>query len=111
MKRQLLITLAAICCMTADAQAQKGITFSGSIQSDWLVPQNDEATGAVKTDDLLTNTYVDPQLQSSHAGARLEYLEHPLPGFENDFKGWGVPHFWVKGRLGCAELTAGTFYE
>ena len=113
MKRQLLITLAAICCMTAVAQEQKGITFSGSIQSDWLVPQNDEATGAVKTDDLLTNTYVDLQLQSSHvdAGARLEYLEHPLPGFENDFKGWGVPHFWVKGRLGCAELTAGTFYE
>ena len=99
--------------MTAVAQEQKGITFSGSIQSDWLVPQNDEATGAVKTDDLLTNTYVDLQLQSSHvdAGARLEYLEHPLPGFENDFKGWGVPHFWVKGRLGCAELTAGTFYE
>jgi hypothetical protein len=52
-------------------------------------------------------------LQSQHvdAGARLEYLEHPLPGFENDFKGWGVPNFWVKGRLGCAELTAGTFYE
>ena len=22
-----------------------------------------------------------------------------------------MPHFWVKGRLGCAELTAGTFYE
>ena len=110
--KRLLSTLAAVCCMVS-INAQKDITFSGSIQSDILLPQNDEATGATKTDDLLTNTYVDLQLQSSHidAGARLEYMEHPLPGFENDFKGWGIPHFWVKGKLGCAELTAGTFYE
>lgn len=107
-----------ICCLAllptwAVAQEQKGVTLSGSIQSDWLVPQEDAATGAVKTDDVLTNTYVDLQLQSKHvdAGARLEYMEHPLPGYEDDFKGWGVPHFWVKGKLGCAELTAGTFYE
>ena len=110
--KRLLSTLAAVCCMVS-INAQKEITFSGSIQSDILLPQNDEATGATKTDDLLTNTYVDLQLQSNHidAGARLEYMEHPLPGFENDFKGWGIPHFWVKGKLGCAELTAGTFYE
>ena len=31
--------------------------------------------------------------------------------FEKDFEGWGVPHFWVKGKLGKVELTAGTFYE
>ena len=110
--KRILSTLAAVCCAVS-MNAQKDITFSGSIQSDILLPQNDEATGATKTDDLLTNTYVDLQLQSNHidAGARLEYMEHPLPGFENDFKGWGIPHFWVKGKLGCAELTAGTFYE
>ena len=52
-------------------------------------------------------------MQSKHvdAGARLEYLEHPLPGFENDFKGWGIPNLWVKGKLGNNELTLGTFYE
>ena len=110
--KRILSTLAAICCVIG-INAQKDITFTGSIQSDILLPQNDEATGAAKTDDLLTNTYVDMQLQSTHfdAGARLEYMKHPLPGFENDFKGWGIPHFWMKGKLGCAELTAGTFYE
>jgi len=94
-------------------EEQKGVTLSGSVQSDMLIPQSDKDIGATKTDDFVTNTYVDLLLQSKHvdAGARLEYLEHPLPGFENDFKGWGVPHFWVKGKLGCAELTAGTFYE
>ena len=113
MKRQLLTTLVAACCLLTNAQEQKGLSLSGSIQSDILIPQEDTKTGATKTDDLLTNTYVDLQMQSTHvdAGMRFEYMDHPLPGFENDFKGWGVPHFWVKGKLGCAELTAGTFYE
>ena len=103
-----------LCCgLSIPAQEQNGVTLSGSVQSDILLPQNDDKTGAQKTEDLLTNTYLDLMLQSRYvdAGVRLEYLEHPLPGFENDFEGWGVPHFWVKGQLGCAELTAGTFYE
>ena len=34
-----------------------------------------------------------------------------MPGFEKDFKGWGVPHFFVKGKLENAELTVGHFYD
>ena len=102
------------CCLAGTAQEQQGITFSGSIQSDMLIPQDDEDTGATKERDFLTNTYADLLLQSKHvdAGLRFEYMEHPLPGFEKDFAGWGVPNFWIKGRLGKkVELTAGTFYE
>ena len=112
--RQWWVCLSFLCCwLNMSAQEQQGVTLSGSVQSDVLLPKADERTGAQKTEDLLTNTYVDLMMQSQYvdAGVRMEYLEHPLPGFENDFKGWGVPHFWVKGRLGCAELTAGTFYE
>lgn len=108
------VCLSLLCCwLSMTAQEQQGVTLSGSVQSDILVPQNDERTGAEKTEDLLTSTYVDLLMQSRYvdAGIRMEYMEHPLPGFENDFKGWGVPHFWVKGRKGCVELTAGTFYE
>ena len=89
------------------------VTVSGSVQHDMLLSTKDDAGG----DDVMFNTYVDALLQSKNvdAGVRFEYMEHPLPGFadapEEDFKGWGLPHFWVKGRLGCAELTAGTFYE
>ena len=115
MKRTLLIVFSlTISILHIGAQEeQKGITLSGSIQSDVLLPQDDEKIGAKKTGDLLTNTYVDLQMQSKHvdAGARLEYLEHPLPGFENDFKGWGIPNLWVKDKLGNNELTLGTFYE
>ena len=113
--------MAASCLLFFTAQAQDSgnkLTLSGSIQSDMLIPQSDSDIGAEKTEDFQTNTYVDLKLHHKYveAGARLEYLEHPLPGFENDFKGWGLPHFYVKGRLGradktSAELTAGTFYE
>ena len=105
--------MAVMGCLTVAAQDQKGITLSGSIQSDVLLPKNDKETGAEKTEDFQTNTYADLLMQSKHvdAGVRMEYMEHPLPGFENDFKGWGVPNFWVKGKLDKIELTAGTFYE
>ena len=45
-------------------------------------------------------------------GGRFEFLEHPLPGFENDFKGWGVPHIYAK-FTPCSELevTLGDFYD
>lgn len=112
--RSYLFFMVAFCSMhVAVAQSQQTMSLTGSIQSDILLPENDERTGAVKTEDILTNTYADLMFQSSYvdAGIRMEYLEHPLPGFESDFKGWGVPHFWVKGKKGCAELTVGTFYE
>ncbi|MBO4549094.1 MAG: hypothetical protein J5733_00045, partial [Bacteroidaceae bacterium] len=109
-----LVYLFACCCsLTTLAWERKGVTISGSIQSDLLVPQHDSGTGAEKTGDFLNNTYFDLMLQSKYidAGTRFEFLEYPLPGFEKDFEGWGVPNLWLKGKLGKVELTAGSFYE
>ena len=118
MKRTLLIsTIMLGCCLASLADDDNGngnkVKVTGSIQSDMLVPQSDKAIGAEKGEDFQTNTYADVMLQSKYvdAGLRLEYLDHPLPGFEKDFKGWGVPNFWVKGRYWNTELTLGTFYE
>ena len=118
MKRTLLYIALLCYCISAFAQEQEdqkgqGVKITGSIQSDMLVPMRDDAIGAEKTEDFQTNTYGDIMLQSKYvdAGLRFEYLDHPLPGFEKDFKGWGVPNFWVKGRYKVAELTVGTFYE
>lgn len=112
-KKRTISLLCLFICVLGYAQEFRKLTLSGSIQSDILLPQNDSKTGAVKTEDLQSNTYADLRLQSQHvdAGLRLEYLEHPLPGYEKDFKGWGFPHFWVKGKLKDIELTVGTFYE
>ncbi len=62
---------------------------------------------------MLNNTYAEVHALSKYvdAGARLEYLDHPLPGFDKDFKGWGVPFYYIKGKLKNAELTLGNFYE
>lgn len=117
--KKLHITLfASLLAMNAAAQenlgGSNGITVSGSIQSDILIPQTDEKIGAEKSDDWgLTNTYVELNAMSEHldAGLRLEYLEHPLPGFENDFKGWGVPFAYAKAHFAGADITLGSFYE
>lgn len=90
------------------------LRLSGSLQSDVLLPEKDKATGADASNGrLLTNTYLDLKATSRYleAGARLEYLQHPLPGYEPDFKGWGVPYAYLKGRYKEAELTLGSFYE
>lgn len=91
-----------------------GLTVSGSIQSDILIPEKDKKIHTEDTNDWgLTNTYVELNAMSEHvdAGLRFEYLEHPLPGFENNFKGWGVPFAYVKGHFGTTEITFGSFYE
>lgn len=113
MKRNFLYIVMLCCCFCAPAEEKQGVKISGSIQSDMLVPMRDDAIGAEKTEDFQTNTYGDLMLQSKYvdAGLRVEYLDHPLPGFEKEFKGWGVPNFWVKGRYKNTELTVGTFYE
>ena len=119
MKRPLLLAMAAIAAASASAQKVKvtdgyDVTLTGSIQSDILIPQEDNNIGTGTYDDkVLNNTYVELHAQSKYvdAGARFEYLDHPLPGFEKDFKGKGVPFYYIKGKLKNAELTLGTYYE
>lgn len=90
------------------------ITITGSLQSDILIPQKDEKIGAEEYSEwALTNTYAEVHAQSTYldAGIRFSYLDHPLPGYETDFKGWGVPYYYLKARYNTAELTLGNFYE
>lgn len=116
MKKYLpLLAAAVLTALPAVAQEEDGgVSLKGSIQSDVLIPQEDQKIGTGTYKDWgLTNTYVDLQLLNKYvsAGARFEYLDHPLPGFEKDFQGWGVPHIYVTGRLKHAELTLGDYYE
>lgn len=105
------VIIAVSSALAVCAQSGDNISVSGSIQSDFLLPTGRQSDGSHEY--LRTNTYADLQLLSSHldAGLRFEYLEHPLPGFERDFKGWGIPYIYVKGKLKSIELTAGNIYE
>lgn len=118
MKITKLLALCLLTLTTSNVWSQiplgKNFSLSGSIQSDVLIPQEDESIGTGTYDDWgLTNTYAELHLLNQYvrAGARLEFTEFPLPGFENDFKGWGVPYFYVTGKYKGIELTAGDFYE
>ena len=80
----------------------KKVTVNGSVQSDILIPQEDEKIGAAKSDHwALTNTYADVNVMSKwvDGGLRFEFNKYPLPGFETDFAGWGVPFIYVKGKI------------
>ena len=118
MRRIPLILGVLLTTLTASAQEKK-VTLSGSIQSDMMIaPQQDASIGTSKYDNeyFLTNTYANLNLQSKwvDAGARFELTQWPMPGFQdenNDFKGWGVPNLWVKGKLGKVDITLGNFYE
>lgn len=106
--------LALSVLLSAALPAVAQVTVSGSIQSDVLFPQDDEKIGTEHYDDkVLTNTYLDLKLGSKYvdAGGRFEFHKYPLPGYEPDFKGWGVPHFYVKGHTDNAEITLGDYYE
>ena len=99
--------------MPAAAQS-KGVAVHGNVQADVLFPQEDEAIGTGTYDKkILFNTYANLGLASQYvdAGLRFEFMKWPLPGYEPDFAGWGVPNIYVTGKFKGFELTAGDFYE
>lgn len=118
-RKILLLSLCSLLTFPAVAQdggdgEEKKIIVSGSVQSDILIPQKDKAIGADEVDNwALTNTYADVNVMSSHfdGGARFEFLKYPLPGYEDKFKGWGVPNIYIKAHYDKWNLTAGSFYE
>lgn len=117
--RKVILTLGLLATtLSVSAQEQK-VTLSGSIQSDMMIaPQQDASIGTSEYDNeyFLTNTYANLNLQSKwvDAGARFELTQWPMPGFQdeyNDFKGWGFPNLWVKGKFKKVDVTLGNFYE
>ncbi|MBR1621994.1 MAG: hypothetical protein IJ669_07760 [Prevotella sp.] len=115
MKRiYLFIATALLVCGSVSAQDDNKVTVSGSIQSDVLIPQDDKKIGTEETSHWgLTNSYADVQIGSKYldAGARVEFLRFPLPGFEKDFKGWGLANIYAKFHTEEFDLTVGNFYD
>lgn len=122
MKKIYAILLAAAplaaTAQSTDGTAGKSNDFkfdlTGSVQTDLLIPQEDTRIGTgTYSNKVLGNAYMNLNLLSKYlsAGARFEYLDHPLPGFEKEFKGWGVPYMYVQGRYGAFSLTLGDYYE
>lgn len=105
------ITIGASAQEDSDKQ---GVTLRGSLQSDMLLPEEDAAinTGFYNYN-FLSNTYLNLQLNSKYvtAGGRLELLTRPLPGFDAEFAGAGLPNLYVTGKLKFIEFTVGNIYD
>lgn len=90
------------------------VRATGSIQTEFLIPYNfkGKKTGDYEKD-VLNNTYFDFTVNAPYisVGARFQWAKWPLPGYEKDFAGWGVPYIWATGSYKCWQLTAGDFYE
>ena len=90
------------------------VVFHGNVRSDWLVPQNDAVIGTeITNQNLLSNTAAQFSLtyKQWEAGLRYEYQQQPLPGFEKDFTGHGLPYAYLRGRMGRFDVTLGSYYE
>ncbi len=117
MGRQVFLLAAFLACplfVAAQSGQDDKVTVTGSIQSDVLIPQEDEKIGTEKYNEWgLTNSYADVHLMSKNvdAGARVEFMRFPLPGYERDFKGWGLANIYAKMHMDKLEITLGNFYE
>ena len=62
---------------------------------------------------MLNNTYFDLTVNAPHVsvGARFQWAKWPLPGYDKDFGGWGVPYIWGTVNFKRWQATAGDFYE
>ncbi len=93
---------------------KKPIIIHGSVRSDLLFPQTDAVIGTEDTHHgLLSNTAAQFSLTYDRweAGLRYEYQQQPLPGFEKDFAGHGLPYAYLRGRMGRFDVTLGSYYE
>lgn len=100
--------------LPAKAELLENAAVHGSVQADVLIPEVDQAIETGLYDNkVLFNTYADVNLVSKYvdAGLRVEFMKWPLPGYEDDFAGWGVPNVYVKAKCNGVEFTAGDFYE
>lgn len=92
----------------------KGVTLHGSFQTDALVPQVDSIIGATDySGPFPSNSYFDLSLSSKYvtAGARIEFMHTPLPGFEDAFAGGGLPYLNVTGKYKWFEASIGNIYD
>lgn len=90
------------------------VRATGSVQTEFMVPFQDEAIQTPEyPKSVLNNTYVDLTINAPYisVGARYQWTKWPLPGYQDEFAGWGIPYFWATGRYKCWQLTAGDFYE
>ena len=85
----LLVALLLTTPALAQNESPDKVVVTGSVESNMLVPQEDDAIGTGEYDDWLwSNTYFDVNVNSKYVdgGLRGEYMDKPMPGYEKTSK-------------------------
>ena len=113
-KRLLLTGLAFLSVGTAGAQGILGGHVTGNIQLDGQMSHEDTLIGADAVPEALKlNARADILYTNGDfsAGLRFEAYQTPLLGFDPQYKGQGIAHYFVAYKAKRISMTAGNFYE
>ena len=113
-KRLLLTGLAFLSVGTAGAQGILGGHVTGNIQFDGQMSHEDTLIGADAVPEALKlNARADILYTNGDfsAGLRFEAYQTPLLGFDPQYKGQGIAHYFVAYKAKRISMTAGNFYE
>ncbi len=116
MKKKRLL-LSALACMLAGAAGAQGIMgghVTGNIQFDAQMSHEDTLIGAENVPERLKlNARADILYTNGDfsAGLRFEAYQTPLLGFDQQYTGQGIAHYFVSYKAKRISVTAGHFYE
>ena len=113
-KRLLLSALACIVSGVAGAQGIMGGHVTGNIQLDGQMSHADSVIGAEDVPEhLKLNARADILYTNGDfsAGLRFEAYQTPLLGFNAQYTGQGIAHYFVSYKAKRISVTAGHFYE
>ncbi|MBP5527290.1 MAG: hypothetical protein J6X79_02415 [Bacteroidales bacterium] len=113
-KRLLLTGVALLAAGSAGAQGVLGGHVTGNIQLDGQMSHEDTVIGADPVPEALKlNARADILYTNGDfsAGLRFEAYQTPLLGFDPQYKGQGVAHYFVAYKAKRISVTAGNFYE
>ena len=113
-KRTLLAGLACLLAGSAGAQGLLGGHVTGNIQLDGQMSHEDTVIGADPVPEALKlNARADILYTNGDfsAGLRFEAYQTPLLGFDPQYTGQGIAHYFVSYKTKRISVTAGNFYE
>ena len=106
-----MLTCFSIC---TQAQGILGGKVSGNFQVDMQMSKEDSVIGSEKVrEKFLSNAFANINYNAGDfsAGFRFESYLNPILGFDNQYKGAGIPYRWASYKKDYLEVTVGNYYE
>ncbi len=115
MKKILLLVACSISfCSFSFAQGIFGGKITGNFQTDIQSSNKDSVIGAKSLEDKIRiNAFANILYSTDNftAGFRYEAYLNPIIGFDNDYKGAGIPFRFASYKKDFLEVTVGNYYE